>query len=342
VGYCQPISDEYVEKKLFRKKWWKPGQLRTFYAWLGHQVQLKDLLFEGPYFQGRFFPANADLAYYYPMMEMAGTHYKYIPDIIYIRNVATPLNDFKANKEVQILGSKLLREKPKYVSLEKPMDLYFSSFEEQNADLIFFSENWAHASRMIRSCEKLVHNLDTLYLVHQSAQKEFESISSEHFNIVSISIQQENFKDCLLDVLDKANHQYILFACDGMVFNHYVNCAECILALEKTFSYGFLLGLGITSLVSHQNGMQQPLPPLNQINDSMYAWAFHYADSGDWRRYNNLAATLYRTNTVIEQFKELSFANYHELFEQWSMLPINLEQVGLCYEAAHIGYVNWY
>ena len=71
---------------------------------LFHQVQLKDLFFEGPYFQGQFFPANADLAIYYPMMEMAGYHYKFIPEIIYIRNVATPINDFKANKDVQILG----------------------------------------------------------------------------------------------------------------------------------------------------------------------------------------------------------------------------------------------
>ena len=34
MGYCKPFPDEYVEKQLFRKKWWMPGQLRTFYAWL--------------------------------------------------------------------------------------------------------------------------------------------------------------------------------------------------------------------------------------------------------------------------------------------------------------------
>lgn len=33
MGYCKPFPDEYIEKQLFRKKWWMPGQLRTFYAW---------------------------------------------------------------------------------------------------------------------------------------------------------------------------------------------------------------------------------------------------------------------------------------------------------------------
>ena len=30
LGYCKPIPEEYVEKQLYRKKWWMPGQLRTF------------------------------------------------------------------------------------------------------------------------------------------------------------------------------------------------------------------------------------------------------------------------------------------------------------------------
>lgn len=338
VGYCKPFPDEYIEKQMFRKKWWKPGQLRTFYAWLANQVQLKDLFFEGPYFQGEFFPANSDLAYYYPMMEMAGYHYKFIPEIIYIRNVATPLNDFKANKEVQVLGSKLLREKPVYKHLDAPMIDYFKQFENKKADLILFSENPMLAQKLITSCEKLVRNIDAIHVLHHSDHEKFQQLQSPIYTIKAIQVDAPNFKKQLLSIITS---NYILLSRDGMLFTHYLDCSQAIYELEKKFAYGFFMALGNSSEISHATGMQQPMPALNKVAPTIFAWAFHYADSGDWRAYNNCAGTLYRAKTFIEQIKDLSFGNEHELIQQWSKATINLEQIGLCYETSRIGYIHW-
>lgn len=321
MGYCQPLSDELKEKQNFRKKWWKPGQLRTFYAWLSHHIKLKDLLFEGPYYQGQFFPANADLAIYYPMMEMAGSHYYFIPDVIYIRNVATPLNDFKANKEVQILGSKLIREKPKYPLLAHPEPYYFERFKNQTADLIIFSSNHNLANQLITSVKKLVSNLNTIQVIENSTP---------------------HFKEQLLELISTSPSDYLLFATDQMIFKQHVNCAHAIYELEKTFAYGFYLGLGHERICSYQSGITQPMPALNQITSSVYAWAFHYADNGDWRCCNNLGATIYRKKMVLDQLQKLEFADVHELFEQWKTISVPLEEVGLCYEQSMINYINWY
>ncbi len=340
IGYCKPFPEEYIEKQLFRKKWWMPGQLRTFYAWLAHQVQLKDLLFEGPYFQGEFFPANADLAYYYPMMEMAGFHYKFIPELIYIRNVATPINDFKANKEVQVLGSKLIREKQTYNHLEKPLNDYFKQFESHKADIIMFSNNALQAQKLISSCEKLIRNIGTIYVVYQNNHEKFQQLQSMHYTLKLVKTDSKNFQEEVISTVRHSN-DYILFACDDMIFNHYADCAQCIVELEKKFAYGFFMGLGKDQTQSHQTGITQPLPALNQVASRVYAWAFHYADSGDWRMYNNLAATLYRKQTLLEQMQDLSFENHHQLLEQWSKVSINLEQIGLCYETSRIGYIHW-
>ena len=346
MGYCQPISEEMVQKQLFRKKWWKPGQLRTFYAWLFHQIQLKDLFFEGPYFQGQFFPANSDLAIYYPMMEMAGPHYKFISDVIYIRNVATPINDFKANKEVQILGSKLIREKEKYPFLDAPQINYFDQFKGQRADLIIFSKNPSQAQKLITSCQKLMRNAGTVHLMYEASdekiEEQFHNINSYKLEITHIPTQSKTFKTQLLDILMGSASAYVLFAHDGMILNHYIDCSECIYALEHAFAYGFYLSLGNDNAISHQTGISQPMPALNQLTDAISAWAFHYADSGDWRCSHNLACTLYRKKTVVDQLQTLEFKNYHELFANWSKIPINLEQVGLCYEKSKIGYINWY
>jgi glycosyltransferase involved in cell wall biosynthesis len=339
MGYCQPISDDYFEKQLYRKKWWKPGQLRTFYAWLAQQVQLKDLFFEGPYFQGQFFPANADLAYYYPMMEMAGPHYKYIPDVIYIRNVATPLNDFKANKDVQILGSKLLREKPKYPRLEKAMDTYFTQFQNMKADILVLSENITHAKRLIDSCEKLVSHINTIHIVSEYVP--YESLTSNKFAINHVTIKNHDYKTAILNVLEKSDQKHIIMTQDTLIFTKCTDCTECISALEHAFAYNVCLGLGCNSSISHKTGTLQPIPALNQISDSLYAWAFHYAEWGDWRRYNNFGASLYRIWEIKHQMKNISGTNREELLQQWSLSPINLEQVGLCYETPHISYINW-
>lgn len=343
IGYCQAISDEYVEKQLFRKKWWKPGQLRTFYAWLAHQVQVKDLLFEGPYFQGEFFPANADLAYYYPMMEMAGPHYRFIPELIYIRNVATPINDFKANKEVQILGSKFLREKQKYSKLAASQEQYFKQFESKKADLIIFSENPAHAHTLLQSCDKLMANLGSIYIIFNADQSEhFSKLTSTRFPLILQPADHQTFKVQSKRTLLESNQDYIIFIHDGLKFTHFVNCADCIMALERAFAYGFFLSLGNNRGISYQTGLEQPMPALNKVSDGIYAWAFHYADSGDWRCYNNLAATLYRKKNILEHFDLLSFDNYRQLCDQWSKIPIKLEQIGLCYENPKIGYMNCY
>jgi len=344
MGYCKEIPEEYWQKQLFRKKWWMPGQLRTFYAALFHQVKLKDLFFEGPYFQGQFFPANSDLAVYYPMMEMAGPHYKFIPDVIYIRNVATPINDFKANKDVQVLGSKLIREKSPYPRIESLQFDYFKQFENRTADLIIFSKNPDLAQKLISSCDRLMRNCAHIHLFYEHSEPNdafYQKIVAQNAPLSLHQVTANSFKGELLATLSSTQN-YILFAHDGAVLSKYTDCAECILALEKAFAYGFYLSLGSEKSISCQTGMPQPIPALNEINQTMFAWAFHYADSGDWRCYNNLDLTLYRTTTVREELKELQFTNHHELFREWSKIPIELEQVGLCYEQSKIGYITWH
>lgn len=345
MGYSKPVSDEIVQNQLFRKKWWLPGQLRTAYAWLFHQIQLKDLLFDGPYFQGQFFPANYDIALYYPCMEMAGFHYRYIPDVIYIRNVETPINDFKANKDIQVLGSKLIREKNVYPRLENSRMDYFKQFGNKKADLVVFSENYTFAKQLINSCQKLARNINKIFIFYQKTtdamEKEYKHITANPYTLELRVINPKTFKEELINTLKRAEN-YILFAHDGIILNQYVDCSACILSLEKAFAYGLFLSLDPSKNISHQTGMPQPMPPLNCINDDINAWSFQYVPNGDWQCYNNVEFTLYRTKNVLQQIKDLTFNNHHELFQQWKKVPFDLEQIGLCYGQSKVGYITWH
>ena len=343
MGYCKELSSEIVEKKLFRKKSWLPGQLRTFYTWLFNQVRLKDLFFEAPYFQGQFFPANYDLALYYPMMEMAGKHYYYISKVIYIRNVETPLNDFKANKEVQLLGSKLIREKELYDTLAKPLVNYFDQFSGRYADIIIFSKNPQATHQLIESCKRLVRNYDNIKIIYDASNptiaKEYQAL--EESNVSLFAIKKNNFKEQFLKLLDECQ-DYILLVHDSMVFCKYLDCSQAIFALEKSFAYSVYLILDASKTISIHDGMPQPVPALNQINTTMNAWAFHYADTGDWRNYNTFNGAFYRKQIMKKQIQSLVFDTFGQMREQWSKSPVNLDEVGLCYESAKMNYIQTY
>ena len=342
LGYCKEVTPDIVEKQLYRQKWWKPGQLRTFYAWLFHQIKLKDLIFEGPYFEGQFFPANADLAVYYPMMEMAGQHYKFIPDIIYIRNVQTPLNDFKANKDVQILGSKILRAKQKYAKLSKPEDHYFEDFATSKADVIFFSQNPAQAQEFISTFNRLALHASTIFVIHPTQMGDAYATLAGYQNVVLVpETNYPTFKETVAHCLIDSSTQHILFAHDGIVVNRFIDFNECIQMLEKTFAYGFYLSLAPEQTISRQTGYDQPVAVCNNLLKDLYAWAFGYTATGDYRAYNNLSMTLYRKSDVLKDFNSLEFSNPQELIHAWKECKIDLENVGLCYEKPKVGYISW-
>jgi len=341
MGYCQPVSDEVVEKQLFRKKWWKPGQLRTFYAWLFQQVHLKDLLFDGPYFQGKFFPANSDLAIYYPMMEQAGFHYQFIPDIIYIRNVATPLNDFKVNKEVQILGSKLIREKKTYPRLESACPDYFEQFKNKKTSILLLSQNPESAQKFITSAQRLMLGVENIYLCYLQTElsDEFTILSAKDYPIIPIELHRETVREQLIAVLEECSSEYLILANDRSLIVGYIHCSEHILALEKAFAYGFYYNVSLQHTCSDANGRIEPLPPLNHIKDTLYAWGFQYADAYDWRSYNTFNGALYRTKDLLEQWQQLNANTLPSFIEQWQKFSIDLENVGLCCQQPKINLV---
>lgn len=97
LGFCAPLSKKIVEQKEFRKIKWCVSHLRTFYAGLFKKIKIEDLLYEG-----EFFSVSWDRAIMYPMIEMSGAHFKFIPDILYIYNIANPINDHKVSRKFQL------------------------------------------------------------------------------------------------------------------------------------------------------------------------------------------------------------------------------------------------
>lgn len=324
MGYCKPLPDEVVQKQLYRQKWWAPGQLRTFYAWLFKKIHLKDLLFEGPYFQGQFFPANSDLAIYYPMMEMAGHRHKFISEVIYIRNVQTPLNDFKANKDVQVLGSALIRAKKKYPLL--PLDYAYAdqSKTDKQSDIIILSNHGPEAvATVIKSIENLVLNYTSIHVICNSIA-EYAQHDALHKDTIKLYSRH-----ALENIAQNLGH-YVLIMNDSMMVCRCTDLSACINELERTRAYGVYLAHDKNSARSPVTGMSHPLPVLNKLQDKLYAWAFHYAMRGDWRQPFCFGAIMRTVDCLshLVGFYQDSIKDRQE----------ELDGVGLCYAQPKLTY----
>ena len=115
MGWAAQVPTEIIEQNAFREYTWVTTAMRTFYAGLFHKIKKEDLLYEGQFFQ-----MSGDLAYMFPIIEMAGKHSRFIPDVLYVYNVGTSINDVVKDPTKQRDLNFIIRARAKYEPVSKP------------------------------------------------------------------------------------------------------------------------------------------------------------------------------------------------------------------------------
>ena len=110
-GWCKKVPADVITNNTFREFGFWFAQLRTFYAWLAKKIKQEDLYDPVTH---DFFRVAGDVALMFPLMELAGAHGVFIEQILYIRNVQTPINDFKINLDMQLKTTEYIRKLKKY------------------------------------------------------------------------------------------------------------------------------------------------------------------------------------------------------------------------------------
>lgn len=113
MGWCSQLPQEIIDNNAYRNYPWVTSALRTFYAWLFQLIKKEDLCFKD-----EFVPMASDLAFMFPMLEMAGNHSKFINQILYIYDRHTGFNDEKKNKQLQEEIEIHIRNLKKYEPLQ--------------------------------------------------------------------------------------------------------------------------------------------------------------------------------------------------------------------------------
>ncbi|BDC34772.1 hypothetical protein Noda2021_07300 [Candidatus Dependentiae bacterium Noda2021] len=114
VGWCREIPQDIIAHNQFRDYAWVTSHLRSFYAGLFHGIPKEDFMA-----QGQFYPSAADLAIMYPLLERAGTHSRFVPEILYVYNRSNPLNDERVDYSLQTNVGLYIRAQKKHAPVER-------------------------------------------------------------------------------------------------------------------------------------------------------------------------------------------------------------------------------
>jgi len=113
--YVSKYSDHVIENNLFRNDSWKATHLRTFKYKLWKNIQHQDFLDE----YNNFLDVTWDMAFMFPMLEMAGNKQECLDKILYVYNRDNPLNDDKIKRQKQLKYEDIIRKRKKYSLLKE-------------------------------------------------------------------------------------------------------------------------------------------------------------------------------------------------------------------------------
>lgn len=141
--FAKQIPQQVIDSQTYRQREWCSSHLRTFKYRLWKSIKKEDLLDN----EGNFYQMAWDLAFMFPMLEMAGTRSEYIKDILYVYNMSNPLNDHKVDNTKQVRLEREIRLKNPYQVLND-----FGTNTSQRLNL--FDSNISHALSYNDSLEK--------------------------------------------------------------------------------------------------------------------------------------------------------------------------------------------
>lgn len=328
-GICsQPLPKKVIKNRSIRKEPWRTSHLRSFYASLAQKIKINDILYEG-----NFLPTTYDIATVMPIAEMAGEHFFFIPENLYVYNFFNPLSDARTKTATQLFFDQYIRSLPSY----EPLASLEKGIETQEADFIIFSyDRPLQLYALLESAEKNIAGISETYVIYRTSSQRYDEgyeMVKERFPKVRFILQPKeypgpSFKPLLMDLLSKAKAPYILFGVDDIVVKDKIEIASCIAGLQRSSAYGYYLRLGHHVDTCYTLNIHQGIPSLTRIDDDLYAWCFAKG-KGDWDYPNSIDMTIYKKSDILPILKKISFKNPSNLEAKWATYA-NHNSFGIC------------
>ncbi len=328
MGYCRVVPKHIQRKQAYRYYSFIYMHPRTFRAWLFKLVKLEDLIadkIEG--FEGDFYPASNDVAMYFPMVEMAHTRIKFIPDVLYIRNLYSEIVGFKVDRKIQTASAREIRKKRCYPVLFQQKKNRLAHIEHTSADIFLLcSYRLTNLESILKNIQKKVTNIGTIYMFFAGTEenkKVCRFIKKQFPNVTFVSYDpmgNKCLKNRLLDYLSIAENEHIFVTTDTCSIVENITLSEYIFWLEKTFAYRFYL---------NRHAAQPNTPKFIPLTDSVCAWKI-YPNSGSWKGTPITEDVfLCRKSTLYQEIIKLDFTTIYSFLKGIHSAPVFPSRVGL-------------
>lgn len=328
MGYCRPVPKHIQRKQAYRYYSFIYMHPRTFRGWLFKLVKLEDLIadkIEG--YEGDFYPASNDVAMYFPMVEMAHTHIKFIPEILYIRNLYSEIVGFKVDRKLQTTSAREIRKKICYAALFQPKKNRLDTVQNAHVDMLLLCHyDLNDIESVLQNIQNNSTNLDHIYLFFRSSsdnKKACRFIKKRYPNVIFVPCEptgHKNLKNRLLDYLSVIKNDHVVIATDTCALKENINFSQYTYWLEKTYAYRFYL---------NRNAFSAGSPKFIPLTDGVCAWKI-YPNSDNWR---NIIPTddafLCRKSTLYQEIRRLSFNTIYGFLHEINFIPLLPARVGL-------------
>lgn len=319
-GFCRNLQQFVIQKNAYREIEWYTSHLRTFYAGLFKQVKLKDLVHEGELFR-----VTWDMAFLFPMFEMADGKFSFIPDILYIYNEATPLSDNKLRVLQQLRCNKIIRGKDKYT----PINSYTRCHNKDDIDLVIFSQDVQKSCNLLKQVEAEQWPISNIIMyVEQQRVDDYDEIKKafDYVNVICFgetkSLSEHLHKMCQTD-------GYVLWTTDGVQIDEGLPLQEALQILHQTKALS--CNFALHPQKKHPQCLKRAFnkPTLTHLSPDFVAWQFAEGEF-DWREPFACTMTLFNKSDLYKVIKDVAFNSCAELQSMLHRSSIDLHEMGIC------------
>jgi glycosyltransferase involved in cell wall biosynthesis len=331
LGCCKQLLSATIKLNCYRECSWVTSALRTFKVALFKKIKLQDLIY-----QGKFFETAGDLAFMFPMLEMAGPHSRFIDEILYVYNCETPHNDYKEAFLNQIHTDNVIRAKPKYRLLD---ELGPKSADSTMSAVIISDNNPIGLHALLASLAEHAMGIKTPYVVYHASNNEmraqYDNLQKLFSSFSWHLVNKSSFKTKLVDIVARSSDVYITFMRDDLLIKESLDLEQCTQLLAKTHAHGFFLALGHNIARNALLVREQKHPALIHIEEDMYAWQLCMGEH-DWKNAYNMFMTIYKKESIENMLRELHYDSLDGLEHAWSHALIDHDAIGLCCEHSKV------
>ncbi len=328
MGYCRPVPKHIQRKHAYRYYSFIYMHPRTFRGWLFKLVKLEDLIadkIDG--FEGDFYPASNDVAMYYPMVEMAHTHIKFIPDILYIRNLYSEIVGFKVDRRIQVASAREIRKKSCYPVVFQPKQQRLAALENASADIFLLCPyNLTHIENVLQNLQKKITKVGTIYVFFNDTienKKICRFIKKQYLGVTFVPYQSNGskcLKNRLLDHLSISENDHVFVTTDTCSIIENIQLSDYIMWLERTFAYRFYL---------NRHAQQQDIPKAITLTPDICVWKM-YQNSDRWKSTAiGEDVFLCRKTTLYQEIAKSDFTTMYAFLKEMHNIQLLSPRIGL-------------